>query len=427
MSSRSHPYPSPPTQDAAICSCGHSFVPSAEQRLYCSRNCAVDDGLRALQGLDTQYRRRARQRMEQMAQRDDVGKPRSRFSKPLPRVLTVWLNAESVATMPPTPPPKSARHLPKSFEQQQTEALAAGLRPRPASLDLTLNAEVAPTPPLKSPRHLRRKKTPPPRRIAKDGPSFVVAADAPPVPRLPSHYITPNDCGSDASSKAIRTYIPPRSFRSYGRDVVDSIPQDFYQLEAARASQLVCRTYVPPPRKTLSTRLYDHDQDSPEAPVTQASTTSVSSVSQVHQDQPYPSHRRPGRRPHATSRVVGEDIPIVVPDGYMSDPTDIDSSSRATYLDSRSAHRLRELPETSRQSPRSDGRKSDRSTNPGPTTDSPSASDRSLTFLDVRFPFDGDGPSDLWRAVQTLRLDQDDQDYRQRLVDRPTIYEDKDF
>ena len=424
MSSHRLPYPNPHLPHAVICSCGCSFVPSPEQRLYCSQNCAIDDGLRALQGLDTQYRRRARQRMEQVAQRDRKEKPRSRFSKPLPRVLTVWLNEESTATdSPPTPPPKSARHLPKSFEQQQAESLAAGLRPRPASLDLSLNTEVAPTPPLKSPRHLRRKNTPPPRRVAKDSSSFAVAVDAPPVPRLTSHYAKRGEHVSGASSNVARTYIPPRSVKGHERYVVDSIPQDFYQLEASRASQLVCRTS----RKTVSTRAPEHNQGNHDFGVAQSSTTSVSSVSQVHQNQPHSTHRRPGRWPQVPSRTPGEDIPILVPDGYTSDPTDIEPSSRATYLGPSTTHRLREMPKMSEQSPRSDGRISGRSTAPCPATDSPSADDKSFTYLDVSFPFDDDVPSDLWRAVQALRLDQDNQDYRQRLVDRPTIYEDKGF
>ena len=247
-----------------------------------------------------------------------------------------------------------------------------------------------------------------------------MADDAPPVPRVPSRYRKDDNQEGDASSRVIRTYVPPRlSGNSAHRalcDIVDTIPQDFHQLEATRASQLICRTYIP----SHKTRLPEIERKSE---VEQASTSSASSVSHEHQDQAPSSLRRPGRRPSTTPRELGDDIPILVPDGYVSDPWDIDPSSRTTYRSSRTSHRLRELPKAGQQPPHRDETTPVCLTTRGPRTPALSTK-RSQNHLDVRFSFDDNEPSDLWRAVQALRLDQDDQDYRQRLVDRPTMYED---
>lgn len=293
---------------ATVCyNCGRNISRGKYKGTYCSKQCACAGEPRSLRDSNTTHTSILLEIKQEIEPRHQEGNPRlrSQFSKPLPRVLTIWRDEE-----PPAPPPKSARHLPQSFRHQQTE-LPLVIPPVPSQpLEHGRRHEIAPTPPLKStssrdlPRLYKKQKS---TRVAKQlhlatynrKEPFIVSNGVVPT-HIPPVQPTPGTFESLTVSTRTRCHEldQPASSRSSGTSRrIYALP--LVHTRTSRSANVCCTASVPTARQV-----------------------SLSSASSPHHDgsaRPGSRHYHLGRRIPVQSRILGEDIPILVPEFNHTD------------------------------------------------------------------------------------------------------------
>lgn len=413
------------------CVCGRQFHPDDEEKeAYCSSQCAQVDTLNVLQGNRPRHGTLPIIRTGAATQSEPPRtQPHSRFSKPLPRILTIWLNEND--DEPPSPLPKSARHLLQNplLAALEPASSSSNVPPPVLALPPVIKPErEAPLPPLPKSAQLKKARTGHKKQR-------VVPSVPPPVPRVPSWATRPSATTRNApevEQPVMRTYIPPTrssNVQIYKPRVSQSsqhttVSQSSHQRPAAVAD-LERRMYAAsiskgPPSQPL--------------PVDVRRSSSMSQIPQnmfsdMFEDDPPDTNEHPPRRPrHSRSHTLGEDIPILIPDSYRYTQCIEQDSATATPSQTPASQPRPVAVQTDSTRPLFQQRQ--------PKHGQSMSLDRGTSVLEEavrpisrsRFTVDGNTSSDVWRTVQALRdrdPSQEELDYRQRLFDRPTVYFDE--
>jgi hypothetical protein len=362
---------------------------------------------------------------------------RSRFSKPLPRVLTIWQDEE-----PPSPVPKSARHIPpqdwKAFRAKSTRDMAQPTKPKMAGA-----SDVSGCKPLSMPivRELRKKT----HRSEKT--HFVVDADAPPIPSLPKLHVTNPDPPRAPTLPEILVTAPD------GQDLLVTEPAAVPKLPPANIRPLNIRKHPVGPRAAESPTGVARPRSLPAecSPIesmyslysqytaleNEASRTTIvlnaddgarwhrprslsvldpCPVESTHSDHSQDDRASDCNTHYATNkpRTIEEQLAALLADDCAVESTRVHEALALAW-----PSRPREIRMCQGSSSREPS--SQRSVRSPSKADNTSMSAGPNSALDAYSALGSDRHPEVWEALRGLQ-DEDELDARERFLNRPTIY-----